>query len=60
MGCDGVCGSNKKKGQAHGDPHFLMLNGSAKTCSNMGRVLLASGCTNLSCFKVEVRGVLGL
>ena len=54
VGCDGVCGSGKKKGQAHGDPHYVLLNGSTMTCWNMGRTLLASGCTNVSCFVVEV------
>jgi hypothetical protein len=58
VGCDGVCGSGRRRGLGWGDPHYLLLNGLMVDCFESGRRMFARGCVaNNSCWEVDVRQV---
>ncbi len=63
VGCDGVCGSGRRQAVAHGDPHYMLLNGSGPVdCFELGWRTFASGCVaragrQPTCWSVGVRHV---
>ena len=57
VGCDG-CRSRNRCGSGSGDPHYVLVNGVAPTCWQMGRQTFAESClTGTWCWSVIVNHV---